>query len=162
MASLPSQHPSLTLHLADRTTTPIISSAHGTRSSQALTSLTRTALSSHHAATRFNLGHPTRIIVELAAEPSPQPNPSPVVINSFISPAARQEAAKGDGGEPVGEDGADETNGPPLLVGIVIAPDGEGNVKEARRAAGRLERVGKELQAFWVDEGQNGAGGPRE
>lgn len=101
-------------------------------------------------------------MVELSSFPSPQPNPDPVVINSFISPPARQEGPNPDEGERIGEDEADETNGPPLLVGIVIAPDGEGNVKEARRAAGRLERLGKELQAFWLEEGQNGAAGSRE
>jgi hypothetical protein len=101
-------------------------------------------------------------MVELSSSSSRQPNPSPVVINSFISPAVRQEGADGDEGEGIGEDEADEMSGPPLLVGIVVAPDGEGSAKEARRAAGRLERVGREVQAFWVDEGQNGAGGSRQ
>lgn len=60
---------------------------------------------------------------------------------------ARVEIEEGDG------------DGTGLLVGIVVAPDGEASAVEARRAAARLERVGRELQACWVEEGGEGGGG---
>ncbi|KAI8630000.1 hypothetical protein F5Y19DRAFT_67278 [Xylariaceae sp. FL1651] len=39
---------------------------------------------------------------------------------------------------------------PPMLVGIVVAPSSDETL-EARRAAARLERVGREIQAQWTE-----------
>ncbi|KAB5539545.1 hypothetical protein GE09DRAFT_1139312 [Coniochaeta sp. 2T2.1] len=69
-------------------------------------------------------------------------------------------AAGIDTGEDVDGDG-DASNRPPLLVAVVVAPDGESQtVADARLAASRLARVGRRLQAQWAEEdgGQNGEG----
>ncbi|KAB5554988.1 hypothetical protein GE09DRAFT_1123143 [Coniochaeta sp. 2T2.1] len=69
-------------------------------------------------------------------------------------------AAGVDMGEDADGDGAG-SNRPPLLVAVVVAPDGESQtVADARLAASRLARVGRRLQAQWAEEdgGQNGEG----
>ncbi|KAK6217236.1 hypothetical protein QIS74_07350 [Colletotrichum tabaci] len=80
MASLPSQHPSLALHLTDRALNPILTSAHSQAQLEALTSLTTTSLTAHAAANRFSLGPAQRIIVEHGPG-------SPVVLASFLNGA---------------------------------------------------------------------------
>lgn len=40
-------------------------------------------------------------------------------------------------------------NAPPMLISTVVAPGAE-HLREARRAAGRLERLARGLQAEWV------------
>lgn len=50
-------------------------------------------------------------------------------------------------------------NAPPMLIGVVVAPSGDGAMAaEARQAAGRLERVGRRVQAVWVEEAREDAG----
>ncbi|KAK3946038.1 hypothetical protein QBC46DRAFT_444851 [Diplogelasinospora grovesii] len=43
---------------------------------------------------------------------------------------------------------------PPMLVGVVVAPDAEHAV-EARRAANKLEHLGRRFQLAWIEEYQN-------
>ncbi|KAI2606013.1 uncharacterized protein GGS25DRAFT_369265 [Hypoxylon fragiforme] len=50
------------------------------------------------------------------------------------------------GGSPSSEEDA---NAPPMLVSIVIAPTAD-DARDGRRAAARLERVGREVQARWA------------
>ncbi|KAF6839376.1 hypothetical protein CPLU01_01796 [Colletotrichum plurivorum] len=196
MASLPSQHPTLSLHLTDRALNPILTSARSQPQLEALTSLTTTSLTAHAAATRFCLGPAQRIIVEHEAG-------GPVVIASFMSgadalpnggetssasaaaaaaagssslntPAASRPvssganattptaessaaAARTDAGKAGGDDAGESVA--PMLVGVVVAATGE-EAMEARRAAGRLERVGREFQREWAaEEGIDGAAG---
>ncbi|KAK1967407.1 hypothetical protein LY78DRAFT_606730 [Colletotrichum sublineola] len=187
MASLPSQHPSLALHLTDRALNPILTSARSQPQLEALTSLTTTALTAHAAANRFSLGPAQRIIVEHG--PS-----SPVVLASFLNGAdalpnggegsaaaanirtsssapsrpvssgvttgatstaessAAAAAARGAGAIPdLGKPGEDSESVAPMLVGVVAAATGE-ETMEARRAAGRLERVGRDFQREWAAE----------
>jgi hypothetical protein len=58
---------------------------------------------------------------------------------------------------PVEEDGAAENvvQQPPLLIASVVTPSA-GEAGEARRAAARLERIGKEFQREWVREQEEG------
>ncbi|OHW93778.1 hypothetical protein CSPAE12_07503 [Colletotrichum incanum] len=196
MASLPSQHPSLALHLTDRALNPILTSAHSQPQLEALTSLTTTSLTAHAAANRFSLGPAQRIIVEHGPG-------SPVVLASFLNgadalpngregsvPAAANNHTSSASSRPVssgaaaaatpmaesstaavssarthaipdtGKQGEDSENAAPMLVGVVVAATGE-EAMEARRAAGRLERVGREFQREWAAEEGTGdvAGG---
>ncbi|KAI6089863.1 hypothetical protein F4821DRAFT_230093 [Hypoxylon rubiginosum] len=242
MANLPSQHPHLSLHLADRSLTPLITSSRSRPQLDALTSLSHTALSAHESALRLGLGSPQRIMVEhtgrgpvllqsyLRASPSTAPSSSaatthnntntnttaptalssttistptvpggattngatgspPSSSSSSLTSASAQtpvnEAAGGGAGagaaaverrlqqlqlgEPSAalqpaepEDGAhDDNSGAPMLVGVVVAP-GADEARDARRAAARLERVGREVQAWWADVEQQMQGGEEE
>ncbi|KAI8962882.1 hypothetical protein F5Y11DRAFT_321310 [Daldinia sp. FL1419] len=44
----------------------------------------------------------------------------------------------------------EDTNAPPMLVSIVVAPSAD-EARDARRAAARLERVGRAIQAQWAE-----------
>lgn len=94
MSNLPHAHPSLSLHLADRALTPIISSASSAAAAASsdrhpssararlasLAALTSTALASHDAALRLGLGAPRRVTVECAGG-------GPVVSHAFLGGA---------------------------------------------------------------------------
>jgi hypothetical protein len=174
MASLPAQHPNLTLHLVDRTLTPLITSSQTPQQEQSLLSISQAALGTHEAIQRLGMGLPQRIMVEHA-------NHGPVLSHSFLNPVSaksvtdKQSSANGQkalvaierlsindesqhGMHPAssahtpGEsEGLDEVDidVPPLLISTVIAPNSD-SVLEARRAAARLERIGKVVQARWV------------
>ncbi|KAH6899744.1 hypothetical protein B0T10DRAFT_554316 [Thelonectria olida] len=178
MASLPSQHPSLSLHLSDVTLTPLITSAASQSHLESLTQLTSSALSSQTAVLRLGLGRPTRLMVEY-------PDRGPVVLHSYLDPrdaaaAASAEgppasAAPGNGNgtahpgttppstETAPSSAVDDPNrsedAAPMLVGVVVAGSAD-DTKEARRAAARLERVGREFQREWVAETQGHEDGP--
>ncbi|KAI3326712.1 hypothetical protein HD806DRAFT_415252 [Xylariaceae sp. AK1471] len=249
MANLPSQYPSLALHLTDRALTPLITSARAQQQLQSLTALSHTALNAHESALRLGLGIPQRIMVEHGEGPvflqtflSPQPAPlvlslprddqqhqtrqsapdagmsaavaqlaslsvssangatqhsqappqntrpqaqqhqgalalaaeSRGATESGLAPATaaylRGGAATDDEHEhsafPEDEhdiDNEENADAPPILVGIVVAPSSDETL-EARRAAARLERVGREIQGRWAElQGQNqDPGGPDE
>ncbi|KAH8911047.1 hypothetical protein BR93DRAFT_956039 [Coniochaeta sp. PMI_546] len=103
----------------------------------------------------------------------------PVVLNTFIPPSQPPSASReahvngaessrtpksyagtspGAGiGGPADTDG-DGSKRPPLLVAVVVAPDGESQtIADARVAAARLARVGRRLQARWAEEDDGGA-----
>ncbi|KAI1380915.1 hypothetical protein F4677DRAFT_405122 [Hypoxylon crocopeplum] len=56
---------------------------------------------------------------------------------------------------------AEDANAPPMLVGIVVAPSAD-EARDARRAAARLERVGREVQARWAEAQQAQEDGDEE
>ncbi|CEI66896.1 hypothetical protein FVEN_g8544 [Fusarium venenatum] len=170
MASLPSQHPTLSLHLSDSTLTPLITSASSQSHLESLTALTSSALSSQTAAQRLGLGRPQRLMVEY-------PDRGPVVLYSYLDPrdtvdtttnnpaaatssrpgsapgsshgvdqrAPRSEPAPASYSDPRSEDAA------PPLVGVVVAGSAD-EAREARRASARMERVGREIQKEWAAE----------
>lgn len=174
MASLPSQHPTLSLHLSDVTLTPLITSASSQSHLESLTALTSSALSSQTAAQRLGLGRPQRLMVEY-------PERGPVVLHSYLDPRDTAEAtvagnnnaaaavSSRPGSAPGSSHGPDSRSEPPstkddprsedaapLLVGVVVAGSAD-EAREARRASARLERVGREFQKEWVAESQDRA-----
>ncbi|KAI1009482.1 hypothetical protein LB504_003524 [Fusarium proliferatum] len=169
MANLPSQHPTLSLHLSDVTLTPLITSASSQSHLESLTALTSSALSSQTAAQRLGLGRPQRLMVEY-------PERGPVVIHSYLDPRdaadtttnnAAATASSRPGSAPGSSHGPDSRaprsepvtshddprseDAAPLLVGVVVAGSAD-EAREARRASTRLERVGREFQREWAAE----------
>ncbi|KAK0388271.1 hypothetical protein NLU13_4516 [Sarocladium strictum] len=159
MTSLPSQHPTLSLHLTDQTLHPIITSSSSNAHLNSLTVLTNSALTAQTAVQRAGLGRPQRIMVEY-------PDRGPVVLQSYLEspPSGAPTTSTGAASTSTtattttttgeAEDGA--TAGKieepaPMLVGVVVAGSAD-EVREARRAAGRLERVGREFQKEWAAE----------
>ncbi|KAF4978741.1 hypothetical protein FZEAL_4934 [Fusarium zealandicum] len=179
MASLPSQHPTLSLHLSDVSLTPLITSASSQSHLESLTSLTSSALSSQTAAQRLGLGRPQRLMVEY-------PDRGPVVLHAYLDPrdatepstanattiaAAAVNSSSRPGSAPGSTHGNDSRaprtescpkddarseDAAPLLVGVVVAGSAD-ETREARRASARLERVGREFQREWVAESQDRA-----
>lgn len=191
MTNLPSQHPTLSLHLTDLTLTPLISSSSSQSHLESLTSLTTTALTGQAAIQRINLGAPQRVMVEY-------PDRGALVLQSYLDPAAstasattttashhsgsrpetphqghhsRPDTANGDG---VGGGGGGDLrvgsshgkgksparqpeavispeDAPPMLVSVVVAGSAD-QAHEARRAAEKLERVGREFQREWLED----------
>ncbi|KAL7623027.1 hypothetical protein AAE478_006706 [Parahypoxylon ruwenzoriense] len=185
MANLPSQHPHLSLHLADRALAPLITSARTSSHLDALTSLSHGALSAYESASRLGLGTPQRILVE-------HEHAGPVLLHSAARdndtgetepPSAittqqqqqlqqlqlRTATLDIDDVDDDDDDGTAHTptnaNAPPMLVSVVVAP-GADEARDARRAAARLEHVGREVQSRWaeaqqaeqIDGGEEGIG----
>ncbi|KAI0206860.1 hypothetical protein F4808DRAFT_9680 [Astrocystis sublimbata] len=234
MADLPSQHPNLSLHLTDRTLTPLITSARTSQHLSHLASLTSTAQAAYESALRFGLGPAQRIMVEhddgdgdgagpvllqtylspIPPRRNPSPNdqsathpPNPTTSNtngredsSRHTPSPHQGAlalavvnrnntatpqppTSGSGavtstyhttastvsahallsvddsldgayeyGHEYGHEYDEDENpdAPPMLFGLVVAPSAD-DTREARRAAARLEVVGRQIQRHWSE-----------
>jgi hypothetical protein len=115
MASLPSRHPNLIIHLADRSLTPILSSSSvrpsnasgpDKRSSQgALAYLSSTLITTHDLAAHLGHGRPKRIMIETGeacsfSQPksrhdghgrSKHASTGPVILGTFLDPPAKAE-----------------------------------------------------------------------
>ncbi|KAJ6779587.1 hypothetical protein PWT90_04751 [Aphanocladium album] len=169
MASLPSQHPTLSLHLADDALTPLITSSRSRAHLESLTSLATSALTSRTAASRVGMGAVERIMIEY-----PSPAAAAVVLQSYLHVPEPPSLPLSDadttasssttttttttttmgGGKNLGaEDGEGEDqsgtiSSPPRLVSVVVAGRPQ-DASEARRAAARLERIGREFQSQW-------------
>ncbi|KAG5977087.1 hypothetical protein E4U56_000491 [Claviceps arundinis] len=77
MAQLPSEFPTLAIHLADKNRDPIITSSSSPSQLASLTSIAAGALVSHSAVRRIGLGRPERIMVEY-------PDAGAVIIETFL------------------------------------------------------------------------------
>ncbi|KAL7790403.1 hypothetical protein V8C37DRAFT_384241 [Trichoderma ceciliae] len=161
MSNLPSQHPTLSLHLTDLTLTPLITSSSSPTHLESLTSLTSSAITSQTTAQRANLGRPQRIMVEY-------PDSGAVVLQSYLDPRESGDGCgHSSGPAPASKfkDGSDadvdadvdaartaDDAVAPVLIGVVVAASSD-DAGEARRAAARLERIGREFQKEWVAQG---------
>jgi hypothetical protein len=159
MSTLPSQHPKLSLHLADQALTPIITSSRSQPQLESLTSLTAAALTAHSAAQRLGLGVPLRMMVEHTGGSS-----APLILASFLNPdaglcsapivglngSAQTQRTDLPDARPASNTDAEGANvdAAPMLLSLVVAGSSD-DALEARRAAARLEKVGGEFQKEW-------------
>ncbi|KYK58358.1 hypothetical protein DCS_05371 [Drechmeria coniospora] len=149
-ANLPSEHPALSVHLADVALTPLITSSSSPVQLDALTSLTSGALVSQTAARRTNLGRPQRIMVEY-------PDAGAVVLQSYLDPPHghphRREAAPPTTFASASASASERHDeAAPMLVCLVVAPSSR-DAREARRAAAKLESIGRQFQHQWGTQG---------
>lgn len=94
------------------------------------------------------------------------PDSGAVVLQSYIDP---RESSDGSGilgssdSDSAKDDEGRSEDAAPMLVGLVVAGSSE-DAREARRAAARLERVGRQFQKEWTAQGMERAadGGPPE
>ncbi|CAG9949713.1 unnamed protein product [Clonostachys rosea f. rosea IK726] len=176
MTNLPSQHPAISMHLTDVSLTPLISSSRSQSHLESLTALSNTALASQTACQRVKLGAPERIMVEY---PDRGPvilqsflDPAAVRVPTQRHERSRPPTAKDEGSANGGSQKAGEweaevgevddrpassdgdlqaEDAPPALVSIVVAGSAD-QAREARKAAAKLERVGRDFQREWASE----------
>ncbi|PHH80160.1 hypothetical protein CDD80_2698 [Ophiocordyceps camponoti-rufipedis] len=151
MANLPSQHPSLAIHLSDLTLTPLISSSSSASNVGSLSALASSAVATRTSAQRAHLGRPQRVMVEYSDR-------GPVVLHTFLDPGdvlvSPAEHHGPDANQPHDNghlNNKDQPQDPcPVLVGLVVAADAD-EAPEARRAAAKLERIARDFQRQWSD-----------
>ncbi|KAG6159405.1 hypothetical protein E4U37_003536 [Claviceps purpurea] len=141
MAQLPSEFPTLAIHLADKNRDPIITSSSSPSQLASLTSIAAGALVSHSAIQRIGLGRPERIMVEY-------PDAGAVIIETFLD--------------------TPESVAPAVAAGSAIVP-GKGSgatsprdLSRASEALVRVEMLGRRLQEEWVEEVKRDPGFARE
>lgn len=89
MANLSANHPTIALHISDRTLTPLLSSSQAsqidpdavTSQAQALQTLTQTSITAYETTRRLGLGVPQRLMIETA-------NDGPVLLQSYMNPSS--------------------------------------------------------------------------
>ncbi|KAI6710324.1 hypothetical protein JHW43_007136 [Diplocarpon mali] len=179
MATAPSNN-GFGLHLCDRALTPVMSSSRRSSStesssasrvqSQALSAVTVASISAYDTASRLGLGLPQRVMVETWAS-------GPIALTSFLqssgqgrpfvehtpdtlhhingtSDGSRETAGLLANGTVHAEasetgDGENKQQHSPLLIASVIASSSV-EIGEARRAATKLERTGRDFQREWA------------
>ncbi|KAG9241949.1 hypothetical protein BJ878DRAFT_393209, partial [Calycina marina] len=165
----------ISYHLSDRALPPLLSSTASqaqpassiSPADEQMQALTTVAINAYNSAARLGLGIPQRIMIESRHR-------GPVILHSYINPPDLSEALV-NGAAPTEEvqEGASEAlvNGaaptevqdessedeyssvsqPPLLIASVIAHSAT-DTTSARKAAAKLERVGRNFQQEWTRE----------
>lgn len=65
---------------------------------------------------------------------------------------AHQPAQPNDAHDQQAQDAADGPNAPPMLINTIVAPAAD-ELRDARRAASRMERIARVFQTEWIAEG---------
>ncbi len=128
-------YPSVTAHLTDTTSVPLISTSTSNSATSALNRLATTFLASNETMSRLGLGAPLRVTASTRSGWQ--------VTQSFLpSPPGAEES--GD------ETAREQSIAPPALVVTVVAHR-SGNAEEAARARKDLESAGALVQERWGD-----------
>ncbi|KAI0838669.1 hypothetical protein F5Y06DRAFT_41383 [Hypoxylon sp. FL0890] len=134
------------------------------------TNTTATANPSSSSSTTAGGGATTANGQPSADEHNEPPSPvSPTAEASAVERRLQQLQLQGSNSVALDDPGAtsptlepeeEDANAPPMFVGLVVAPSAD-EARDARRAAARLERVGREIQARWAEaqQGQDEEGG---
>ncbi|KAI9891506.1 MAG: hypothetical protein M1814_002629 [Vezdaea aestivalis] len=144
---LPTDHPSLTLHLSDPASHTLVHSGPSDGpSAQTLATLASTLQTAHETASRLDLGGLQRVTVQTADSRGGS------ISQAYVASGLE----RGKGGAAAGED--DECDElvesgaePPVLLVTVVAGE-RALAGEARKAVGELVELGKGLQEEWVRE----------
>ncbi|KAI1459245.1 hypothetical protein F4805DRAFT_422025 [Annulohypoxylon moriforme] len=97
-------------------------------------------------------GLPPTLSTEPPSDPSTPISPSASPTNTIERRLAQLQLQGGVGDNDTILDAGtpEDANAPPMLVSLVVAPSAD-ETRDARRAAARLERVGREIQARWAE-----------
>lgn len=100
------------------------------------------------------------------------PDRGPVVLQSYLDPAtvatitprpssttsrpllSRPPTVNPTSTNETGDDPAKSDDAPPMLLSVVVAGSAD-QTREARRAAARLEKVGRDFQKEWASDSSN-------
>lgn len=124
---------SVTAHLTDTTTVPLLSTSTSNSTTSALNTLTMTFLASHDSLSRLGYGAPVRVTTTT--------NAGRRVFQSYMAPSSGVE-------ENEGRTDVEGIIPPPALVSTVIAPQRR-DIGETMRASADLESVGRMVQGEW-------------
>ncbi|KAI9880510.1 MAG: hypothetical protein M1830_002550 [Pleopsidium flavum] len=124
---------SVTAHLSDTTSVPLITTSTSNPTTSALNNLAMTFLTSRDSLSRLGYGAPVRITTTTSSGQR--------IFQGYMAPSSEIEA--NEGGTYV-----EGTLPPPALVSTVIAPQRR-DIGEAMRARDDLERVGRMVQEEW-------------
>ncbi|KAG5988212.1 hypothetical protein E4U54_004730 [Claviceps lovelessii] len=127
MTHLPSEHPTLAIHLSEKKLTPILTSSATTSNLKALSSLAKSALYAQKTTRRARLGQLQRIVVEY-------PDSGPVVLETFLDPPETADATTTTG-----------SSGAAAAAAAAAGPDGKRAEEEAIRRM-RLQQQQRQRQ----------------
>ncbi|KAI1093158.1 hypothetical protein F5B19DRAFT_451332 [Rostrohypoxylon terebratum] len=88
------------------------------------------------------------------------PSASPTTTTTLEQRLTQLQLASDDPSALDAAEDAEDADAPPMLVSLVVAPSAD-EARDGRRAAARLERVGREIQMRWAEAQEDGDGQQR-